>query len=140
MNTLERWTPIREFDRVERRVRRLFEDAGFFPILGPATDVYETGDEYVVELEVPGFEEKELDVEVFDHTVLVKGERKAETEKHERTVLLKERLEREFERRFELPATADGTHVTAEFAKGVLTLHVPKVAEAKPHKVAIGKK
>ena len=140
MNTLERLTPIREFDRMERRVRRLFEDAGFFPLLGPATDVYETGDEFVVELEVPGFEEKELDVEVFDHTLLVKGGRKVESEKHERTMLLKERLEREFERRFELPATADSTHVSAEFAKGVLTLHVPKAPEARPHKVAIGKK
>jgi HSP20 family protein len=139
MNTLERLTPIREIDRMERRVRRLFEDAGFFPLLGPATDVYETGDEYVVEVEVPGFEEKELEVEVFDHTLLVKG-RKVESEKHERTMLLKERLEREFERRFELPSTADSTHVSADFAKGLLTLHVPKAAEAKPQKVAIGKR
>jgi HSP20 family protein len=140
VSTIERWTPVRELDRMERRVRRLFEDAGFFPLLGPAMDVYETGDEYVVELEVPGFEEKELGVEVFDHTLLVRGERKAETEKHEKTMLLKERLEREFERRFELPKTADSTQVSADFSKGVLTLHVPKAAEAKPHKVVIGKK
>ena len=140
MNTLERWTPIRELDRMERRARRLFEEAGFFPTVGPAADVYETGDEFVVELEVPGFEEKELEVQVADHTLVVTGERKGETEKHEKTMLLRERLEREFERRFTLPATADDEHVTADFAKGVLTLHVPKADESKPHRVAIGKK
>lgn len=140
MNTLERWTPIRELDRMERRVRRMFEEAGVFPGVGPAADVYEADNEFVFELEVPGFEEKDLAVEVTDHTLVVKGERKAESEKQEKTLLLRERLEREFERRFELPATADNEHVSAEFAQGVLTLHVPKAAEAKPHKVAIGHK
>jgi HSP20 family protein len=140
MDTLERWTPIRELDRMERRVRRLFEDAGFFANIGPAADVYETGEEFVVELEVPGFEEKELDVEVADHMLVVKGERTAETETNEKTILLRERLELDFERRFALPPTADNDHVSADFAKGVLTLHVPKVAEAKPHKVTIARK
>lgn len=140
MNTLERWSPIRELDRMERRMRRLFEDAGFFPLLGPAMDIYETGDEYVVELEVPGFDEQELDVELFDHTVLVRGTRNAETEKREKTMLLTERLDREFERRFELPGTVDSANVSADFSKGVLTLHVPKAAETRPHKIVIGKK
>lgn len=138
MPLLERWTPIRELDRMERRMRRLFEDAGFFATV-PASDIYETDDEYVVELEVPGFDEKELDVEVTDHTLVVKGAREESTQKHEKTLLLRERLEREFVRRFELPLVGDSEHVTANFDKGVLTLHVPKTELAKPRKIAIGK-
>jgi HSP20 family protein len=134
---LEKWTPFRELDRMERRMRRVFEGAGVFPPLTPATDIYETEKEYVVELEVPGFEEKELEIEVSDHTLVVKGERTEETEKKEKALLLRERLERQFERRFELPFESDGEHVTADYGKGVLTLHVPKTTTAKPRKVEI---
>lgn len=140
MTTLERWTPIRELDRFERRMRRLAEDAGFFPTAGPASDVYETDEEYVVELDVPGFDDKELAVEVDDHTLVVKGERTEEAKKEDKAVLLRERLEREFERRFALPYVADSEHVSAEFAKGVLTLHVPKTPSAQSRKVAITRK
>lgn len=137
MPMLEKWTPFRELDRMERRVRRVFEDAGFFPMLTPAADIYEAETEYVVELEVPGFEEKELAIEVSDHTLLVKGERKAETEKREKALLLRERLERQFARRFELPPESDSEHVTAEYGKGVLTLHVPKIAISATRKIEI---
>ena len=136
MTTLERRAPMRELDRMERRVRRLFEETGLFAA-GPATDIYETSDEFVVQLDVPGFEEQELSVEVADHTLVVKGERTVETDTQDRTVLLRERLEHEFVRRLELPFVADGEHVTAGFAKGVLTLHVPKTTDAKLHRVAI---
>ncbi len=137
MLTLERWTPLRELDRMERRLRRVFEDVGVFPPLVPAADVIETEKEFVLELEVPGFAKDELDVEVSDHTLVVKGEREAETEK-DISVVLHERLEREFVRRFELPLGADGEHVEAAYDKGVLTLHVPKTAAKETRKVEIG--
>jgi HSP20 family protein len=139
MSMLERWTPIRELDRMERRVRRLFEDAGVFPA-GPASDIYETDDEYVVELEVPGFDQADLEVEVTDHTLVVRGTREERSEKAQRTMLLQERLEREFERRFVLPLVGDAERVVADFGRGVLTLHVPKTEAAKPRKITIGKK
>ena len=140
MAAVERWTPIRELDRMERRMRRLFEDVGVFPSVLPASDILEASDEYIVELEVPGFAEEELDVEVTDHTLVVKGAREETIEKQEKDVLLHERLEREFERRFVLPDIADSEHVTATIEKGVLTLHVPKADDAKARKVRIGKK
>lgn len=140
MPTLDRLLPGRELDRMERRFRRLFEDAGVLPGITPASDVYETGDEYVVELEVPGFDEQELHVEVTDHTLVVRGERAETTEKTERRILLRERLEREFERRFELPTVADSEHVRAEFGKGLLTLHVPKAEGTKPRTISITRK
>jgi HSP20 family protein len=137
MATLEKWTPLRELDLMERRMRRLFEGFGVVPALVPAADIYESDREVVVELDVPGFAEKELEIEISDHTLCVKGARKEETEKKENTLRLRERLEREFERRFELPAAADMDHVRATYANGVLTLHVPKAKDAEPHKVEI---
>jgi HSP20 family protein len=134
-----RWTPFREFEAMERRMRRFFEDAGFTPMLMPAADVYETEKEYVVELEVPGYDEKELEIEVVDHTLRVKGERKETKEEKDKAYRLHERLEKTFERRFELPVETDTKKVEAKFAKGLLEIHVGKTPEPKPQKIAIGK-
>ena len=123
---------------MERRMRRLFEDRGLFALEAPATDVYETDAEYVVELEVPGFDQSDLTVEVSGHTLVVKGEHAKEAEKAGRELLLHERLERRFERRFELPLEVDPEEVTASCDKGVLTLHVAKTSpKATPRTIEI---
>jgi HSP20 family protein len=140
MTTLVRWMPFRELDAMERRARQLFDDAGFIPAASPAADVYETPQEFVVELEVPGFADEDLTLEITDHTLVVKGEVKEEKERNEKTFLLHERIERAFERRFFLPEEADTDKLTATFKEGVLELHAPKIAAAKPRKVAIAKK
>lgn len=134
-----KWAPFRELDVMERRMRRMLEDVGVAPAPLPAADVYETSDEFVVELEVPGYEETELGIEVSDHTLTVTGERKETTEEKQKAFRLRERLEHEFERRFQLPLEADTKHVTAVFKKGVLELHAPKLQTAKPRKVEIAK-
>jgi HSP20 family protein len=120
-------------------MRRTLESIGFMSALLPAADVYETADEFVVELEVPGYDEKELNIEISDHTLKVTGERtepKAEAKKDFR---VRGRLERKFERRFELPPKADTDHIKAVFEKGVLEVHAPKRRAGKPHKVEISK-
>lgn len=137
MPMLEKWAPLPDFDLVERRMRRFFEDAGLAPTVTPAADVYEAADEIVVELDVPGYDQSELSVTITDHMLTVVGDRKKEAEKKERSIRARERLESHFERRFQLPATADGDHVHAEYGKGVLTLHVPKLAGVTPKKVTI---
>jgi len=140
MTTLVRWTPFRDLDLMERRMRRFFDDAGFVTAPLPAADVYETPQEFVVELEVPGFAEKDLALEVTDHTLVVTGDVKEEKDEKDKTFLLHERLERTFERRFSLPEQADVEKVKATFREGVLELHAPKIAAVKPRKIAIAKK
>jgi len=140
MPMLEKWAPLPDFDLVERRMRRFFEEAGLAPMVTPSANVYEEADEIIVELDVPGYDERELKVTVIDHTLSVVGDRKKDAEKKERTIRMRERLESHFERRFQLPATVDGDHVHAEYGKGVLTLHVPKAAGVKPRAVTIEKK
>lgn len=139
MPLIEKWTPLRELDLLDRRMRRFFEDLGVAPVLVPAADVYETDSELVVELEVPGFDEKELDVEIVDHTLAVIGRHEKKTETKEKTVRVHERIDSSFERRFELPSAVDSDHVEAEYAKGILTLHVPKTTRVSSRKVEIVK-
>ena len=140
MTTLVKWTPFRDLEFADRRMRRLLDEIGFGPALGPAADVYETPEEYVVELEVPGYEEKELGIEVSDHVLTVKGQRKEAREAEDKAFLLKERLEKLFERRFQLPAEADTTKLTARFEHGVIEIHAPKASETKPRRIPIGAK
>jgi HSP20 family protein len=137
MPVLERWTPLRDLDLMERRMRSLFPALSV--AAAPATDIIETEREFVLELEVPGYEEKELEVEVSDHTLTVSGHRSGETELVEGELRLHERLESEFARSFQLPFAADGEQLTATYDKGLLTLHVPKTAKSKPMKVPIVK-
>lgn len=132
-----RWTPFTELDSMERRMRRVFEEIGFAPGLAPAADVYETDDEFVVEVEVPGYEEKELSIEVSDHTLAVKGSREKTKQEKTKEFSLHERLEREFERRFVLPSEADTEHLKAVFGKGVLEVRAPKLQAIKSTKVEI---
>jgi HSP20 family protein len=101
------WTPFRELDAIERRLRRMLQDIGLVSALLPAADAYETADEFVVELEVPGYDEKELSIEISDHALKVTGERTATRDEAEKRFRLRERLEHKFERRFQLPPEAD---------------------------------
>jgi HSP20 family protein len=137
MTTLVKWAPFQDLDVFERRMRRMLEDFGVAPAPLPAADMYETETELVVELDVPGFEEKELELEVSDSILTVTGEKTEEKEQKEKTFYLHERLEKHFERRFKLPPEADLDHVEAKFRTGVLEVHVPKVEEAKARKVEI---
>jgi HSP20 family protein len=137
---LTRWTPFQELEAFERRTRKLFDELGFAQPIVPSADVYERKGEYVYELEIPGFEQKELDIEVTDHVLTVKGERieaKEAKEEKDKTFWLHERLARTFERRFELPPEADTAKVKAEFKNGILAVHAPKTKLAAPKKVAI---
>lgn len=137
MRTMVKWAPFQDLDVAERRMRRMLEDFGVAPAALPAADYYETDKELVVELEVPGFDEKELALQVSDHTLTVKGERSEEKEEKAKTFRLHERLEKRFERTFALPPEADVDHIGATFGKGILEVHVPKVERAQARTIEI---
>jgi HSP20 family protein len=141
MATLVKQPLFPELDAFDRRFRRLFGGMPLMPAFvaaaAPAADVYETPDEYVFELEVPGYEEEELGIELSDHSLTVKGTRTETRDAEEKSYRLHERLEGTFERTFTLPREVDGEHVTAGFENGVLKVHAPKLVTAQPRKVAI---
>ena len=139
MTTLVKWAPFSDLDVMERRMRRMLEDFGVAAAPLPAADMYETDKELVVELDVPGFAEKELALEVLDHTLTITGEKSAEKEEKRKSYYLHERVEKHFERRFALPAEVNTERIEAKFRTGVLEVHVPKIEPAKARTIEIEK-
>jgi len=137
MTTLVKWAPFQDLDVIERRMRRMLEDFGVAPAPLPPADMYETENELVVELDVAGFDENELALEVSDSTLTITGERAQEKEQEEKSFYLRERLEKHFERRFTFPPEANLDYVEARFHTGVLEVHVPKIEPVKPRKIEI---
>lgn len=103
----------------------------------PAFEVKETNDSFVLRADIPGVEEKDLDIAVHNGVLTVSGSRQAEERKEGESYALYERQYGSFSRSFALPDMADGDRIEAQLTNGVLTLTVAKKAEAKPRKIAI---
>ena len=91
----------------------------------------------MLKLEVPGIEEKDLDVRVENNTLTVKGERKFEKEEKEENFHRIERRYGSFYRAFTLPSTVNTENVQASYNAGVLKLELAKKAEAQPKQIKI---
>jgi HSP20 family protein len=138
-----RWDPFREVAALQNRVNALFrdfsegEDAVPAASFIPAVDVYEDDKKVVLKLEVPGIEEKDLDVRVENNTLTVKGERKMDREEKEENFHRIERRYGSFFRAFTLPTTVDADNVAASYQAGVLKLELNKKPEAQPKQIKI---
>jgi HSP20 family protein len=145
---ITRWDPFREVVALQNRLNSVFgnmnnenENPMTTASFVPAVDVYEDEKKVVLKLEVPGIEEKDLDVSVENNTLTVKGERKFEKEEKEENFHRIERRYGSFYRAFTLPTTVDTEHIDAKYENGVLKLELKKKPEAQPKqiKVNIGK-
>src|SRR5580700_3816269 len=140
---ITRWDPVRGVVAFQNPFNTLFrdlnEDEGMPTTAGfiPAVDVYEDEKKVVLKLEVPGIEEKDLDVSVEKNTLTVKGERKFEKEEKEENFHRIERRYGSFYRAFTLPSTVDTEHVGASYNAGVLKLEMTKKPEAQPKQIKI---
>ena len=146
MTVLTRWDPFRELNTLQDRMNRLFRDS-FSPdtqeqslatsAFAPPVDVYEDEHNVTLKIEVPGIDEKDIDVRVENNTLTVHGERKFEKEEKEENFRRVERLYGSFTRSFTLPTTIDPEKVSANYDKGVLKISLAKKAEAKPKQIKI---
>lgn len=105
----------------------------------PAFEVKETNDSFVLRADVPGVDEKDLDIAVHNGVLTVSGSRAAEERREGETYALYERQYGSFSRSFALPDMADGERIEASLKNGVLSLSIAKKAEAKPRKIEIKK-
>ena len=145
MTILTRWDPFREFNTLQDRMNRLFrdsfaeggEDALTTTSFAPAVDVYEDEHNVTLKIEVPGIDEKDIDVRIENNTLAVHGERKFEKEEKEENFRRVERQYGSFTRSFTLPSTVDPEQVTATYDKGVLKIKLAKKAEAKPKQIKV---
>jgi HSP20 family protein len=140
---ISRWDPFRDVVTLQSRVNSLFRDfnEGDSPLTNanfvPAVDIYEDAEKVVLKLEVPGIEEKDLDVRVENNTLTVKGERKFDKEEKEENFHRIERRYGSFYRAFTLPSTISSENVHAEYKAGVLKLELKKKAEAQPKQIKV---
>lgn len=103
----------------------------------PATDLNETDDEFVMKMDLPGFQHEDIELTVEKNILTVSGRRTAEEVEEETDFHLRERTAERFSRSFALPRSVEADDVEARFVNGVLTVHLPKVAEAKPRKIEV---
>jgi len=139
-----RWDPFRDLVTLRDKMNRLFEDAVrgeekdlITSSWAPAVDIYETENELVLAAEVPGVEEKDVEISVEDNTLSIRGERKFQKETKEENYHRIERSYGSFYRSFTLPSYVDQERIHAEHESGVLKVHMPKKPEVKPRKVKI---
>ena len=145
MTVLTRWEPFREFSTLQDRMNRLFretqgntqDESLASSSFAPAVDVYEDEHNVTLKIEVPGIDEKDIDVRIENNTLTVHGERKIEKEEKEENYRRVERQYGSFTRTFNLPPTVDPEKVRADYDKGVLQITLPKKAEAKPKQIKV---
>ena len=147
----EAWRP---FEALRKEVDRLFDEFGddfwrrpFRSLAGlekgwaqklvasPAIDIAETDKAYEITAELPGIDQKNIEVNVANGGITIRGEKKQETEEKNKDYYVSERRYGSFERYFSLPEGVDADKIEASFKNGVLKVMLPKTAEAqKPAK------
>ena len=148
-STLQPWRP---FESLRREVDRLFDDfsggmwrspfgRSFFDIepfrraetgFGsvPAVDITQSDKGYEITAELPGMEDKDIEVKLANGVLTLRGEKRAEKEEKNKDYYVRERSFGSFERSFQVPEDVDADKVNASFKKGVLTVMLPKSAQA----------
>jgi HSP20 family protein len=145
MTVLTRWEPFREFTTLQDRMSRLFRDSFSegreesltTSTFAPPVDVYEDDHNVTLKIEVPGIDEKDIDVRIENNVLTVHGERKFEKEEKEENYRRVERQYGSFTRSFTLPNTVDAEKVSANYDKGILKVTLVKKAEAKPKQIKV---
>jgi HSP20 family protein len=149
---VERWRPFgASMDRwghasdIQGEVNRLFDN--FFGRPGasgpagrswaPAVDLYETKDDLVLTMEVPGVRDKDVTVSITGDLLTIKGERRFEHDVKEQQLLHVERVYGKFERLVQLPIPVQADKVKASYRDGVLEVRLPKTDEIKPKEIKV---
>ena len=142
---LVRFQPFADdFQALQERIHRIFQDTALSRVgeeaMGawvPSCDIYEEGDSIIVKAELPGVEKSDIDVQVENNVLTLRGERKREKEVKSENLYRTERFYGSFTRSFTLPVTVDTEKIHAEYKDGVLQVTLPKVDAAKPRRIKV---
>lgn len=147
MANLIRFSPGHELRRMQHEIDRLFND--FFPtpndkmteekaaVWTPRVDLSETEDAYILKLDVPGIDKKDLNINFQDGTLTVSGERKSDNREEGKNFVRIERQFGHFFRSFNIPAAVKADKIAAKYTNGELEIQVPKAEEVKPISVKV---
>ena len=114
-----------------------FTDTPVWNSRRPAVDVQETENEYLMEVELPGLTEKDIEVNVEDNILTLSSKNEESKEEKKNGYLIRERRNHEFTRTFVLPKDVDRDKINAEFKNGLLMVSLQKKPEAKPRKIDV---
>ena len=144
---LTRWDPFRDLVSLQERMNRLFEDSlsrskttdqeMAMGAWTPPVDIYETQDEVVLRADLPGIDQKDIDLRIENSTLTLRGERKFQKEANEEDYHRIERSYGVFSRSFQLPGSIDQTKIAATHKEGVLEVHLPKREDTKPKQIKV---
>ena len=129
----DRWSE--PFGLLDNMARWANADTGQW--YSPALEAKETKESFVFALDLPGIEQKDLDISMKDGSLTISGKREHEHVADEESYYARERCYGSFSRSFSLPKTADAENVSAELKNGVLTVSVGKKAEAQPKQITV---
>lgn len=141
-----RWDPFRDLIGLQERMNRLFDETfsrrgGEQPLgittWSPAVDIYETENAFVVKVELPGLTKDDIEVQIHDGILTLKGERKFEKEVKEENYHRIERAYGTFQRSFSLPTAVEEDKIKASFKDGVLEVNLPKAEAVKPKQIKV---
>lgn len=142
--TLTRWNPRREMMRLRNELDRLFDEtmelprwASVEPIGGPALDVVEKDDAFVVKASLPGIKPDDLDISISDNALTIRGEAKDEETTADGQYHLRERQYGAFARTVSLPTAVDVESVEATYKDGLLTLTALKTEDVKRKRITV---
>jgi len=130
------------FEQLQRELDRMI-GAAFGDVRGvttgvyPPVNVFDGGDAYVVKAELPGVDASQIELEVQEDTLTLRGERVFSEPRSDAAFHRRERMEGQFRRVLHLPGQVAGSDIKADLRDGVLTVRLPKAEEARPRKVAI---
>jgi HSP20 family protein len=141
--SVQRYKPFVDFDEIgsglrvfQDTVNRLLSEPTSRPWT-PSVDIFETENELLLKADLPGVDMKNIDIQLENGTLALRGERKYENESKEGGFHRVERSYGSFARYFTLPETVDPEHVNAEYKNGVLTVKLPKKEIAKPRQIKV---
>lgn len=128
------------FQELESQLDRIFNGNATRRTSGvwaPPVDIYETADAYVLHADLPGVTKEEIEVQVVENQIAIRGTRKLGHTAEEKGYRRFERAEGRFERSFRIREGVDASKVEAKFENGVLTVTLPKPEEAKPRQIEV---
>jgi HSP20 family protein len=143
MAVLNRWDPLRDLQRLQDEVNRMFDDrlttrtGGESVGWTPACDIFEDEEGVALRFELAGVDPKDVDIRFENGVLTLRGERKLEKEEQRDNYHRVELSYGTFTRSFSLPGTIDAEKIKAESKNGVLTVHLPKKPEAKPRAIQV---
>ena len=114
-----------------------FTDTPVWKSRTPAVDVRETENEYLMEAELPGLTDKDIELNVEDNILTLSSKKEQNQEEKKNGYLIRERRKHEFARTFVLPKDVDREKIKGEFKNGLLAVSIPKKPEAKPRKIDV---